>query len=65
MRGLAGTLPRRVAGMMEEKGGRTGHRTAPTTIRRRDLKVQGQEIQGVVEWRCLSRRDARGGSEFV
>lgn len=61
-RGVSGTdcfPPRK--DMVSEKGGRTGQRTAPTTMRRRDWKADGQEREtaGVVEWRCLSRREAR------
>lgn len=44
---------------MREKGGRTGQRTAPTTMRRKDSKPEGQEMVVVVEWRCLSRREER------
>lgn len=32
---------------------------APTTMRLRALKPEGQKVLGIVEWRCLSRRDER------
>lgn len=63
-RGVSGTdcFPRK--DMVSEKGGRAGQRTAPTTMRRRDWKAEGQarETAGVVEWRCLSRREERVSS---
>jgi hypothetical protein len=44
---------------VKEKGGSAGQRTAPTTMRRRESKPEGQKVLCLLEWRCLSRRDER------
>jgi len=56
-RGVSGILERN--DMVKENGGRAEQRTAPTTIRLRALKPEGQKVLGIAEWRCLSRRDER------
>ena len=59
-RGVPGTAFLR-SDMVKETGGSAGQRAAPTTMRRRDSKLEGQKG---VEWRCLSRREERA-SEVV